>query len=146
MQPRPAPVPEPKSFTGAEWEDAGLDQQYFVSWDHAANCVYFNQGHRIMETQFAYFTGEWLLQNTRLQRRVQAEDIQTAIFEAYAEDSIGRILHYVADCGLTEAKNQLRDEVLTISAHGFEKVQAKIEEYVRKTASRGGVVNTEAAA
>jgi len=146
VQPRPAPVPEPKSFTEAEWENNGLDPRYFVSWDHAANSVYFNQGHPIMATQFAYFTGEWMQQNTRVQRRVQAEDIQTALFEAYAEDSIGRILHYVAERGLVEAKNQLTDEVLTISAHGFENVQAKIEEYVRKTASRGGVVNTETAA
>ena len=144
VQPRPAPVPEAKSFTGDEWENAGLDPRYFVSWDHAAGCVYFNQGHPIMETQYAFFTGEWLEQNTRYRRRVQAEDIQRAIFEAYAEDSIGRIMHYVADRGLAEAKKELTDSVLTIGAHGFENVQAKIEEAIRKSAGRG-VVTAEAA-
>ena len=73
-----------------------------------------------------------------------AEDIRNALIEAYAEDTIGRILHYVADRGLAEAKKQLTDRALTIGAHGFENVQAKIEEFIRTSAGRG-VVTTGAA-
>jgi hypothetical protein len=145
VRPQPAPVPEPKAYTAEEWENAGLDGQYFASWDHAGGCVYFNQGHPIMETQCGFFTGEWLDQNTRYRRRVQAEDIRDAIFQAYAEDTIGRILHYVANRGLAEAKTALTDAVLTIGAHGFENVQAKIEDAIRKAAGRG-VVTVDGAA
>ena len=138
-------MPEPKACTADEWESEGLDPQYFASWDHAGGCVYFNQGHPIMETQCAFFTGEWLDQNTRFRRRTQAEDIRDAIFAAYAEDTIGRILHYVATRGLADAKAELTDAALTIGAHGFENVQAKIEDSIRKSAGRG-VVTIEGAA
>ena len=53
-------------------------------------------------------------------------------------------MHCVADRGLADAKKQLTDSVLTIGAYGFENVQAKIEESIRKAAGRG-VVTTEAA-
>lgn len=106
--------------------------------------VFFNLGHPILCNQYAYFTGEWLEQNTRYRRRVQAVDIRDAVLRAYEEDTIARIMHCVADRGLADAKKQLTDSVLTIGAYGFENVQAKIEESIRKAAGRG-VVTTEAA-
>ena len=75
---------------------------------------------------------------------MQAEDIRDAVLRAYEEDTIARIMHCVADRGLADAKKQLTDSVLTIGAYGFENVQAKIEESIRKAAGRG-VVTTEAA-
>ena len=140
VQPKPAPVLEPKQFTADQWESEGLDPKHFASWDHAAGCVYFNVGHHIMETQFGFFTGEWLERNTKCRQRVQAEDVRDAIFQAYAEDTIGRIMHCVADRGLAQAKLDLLDGVLTIGAYGFENVEARIEDAIRRVANRSGVV------
>ena len=58
--------------------------------------------------------GEWLDLNTKYRRRVQAEDVRNALFEAYAEDTIGRIMHYVAEHTLADAKQDLTDRILTI--------------------------------
>lgn len=144
VQPRPAPVPEPAPLTEADWIAQEFESSDFAHWDPVSGVVYFNLGHPILRNQYAFFTGEWLEQNTRYRRRVQAEDIRDAVFDAYAEDTIGRIMHVVAELGLTEAKFQLTDNVLTIGAHGFENVQAKIEELIAKAAGRG-VVTAEAA-
>jgi hypothetical protein len=76
--------------------------------------------------------------------QLQAEDVRDAVYNAYFEDTIGRIMHYVADRGVSEAKKQLTDNVLTVGAHGFENVQAKIEQSIRKSAGRG-IVDGEAA-
>ena len=139
VQPRPAPVPEPAPLKEADWIRQEFEPNNFASWDAANGVVYFNLGHLILCNQNAYFTGEWLEQNTRYRRRVQAEDVRDAILQAYEEDTIGRIMHVVAERGLTKAKEQLTDEVLTIGAHGFENVEAKIEEFIRKSAGRGVV-------
>jgi len=141
VQPTPAPIPEAKALTSESWESEGLDPKNFVSWDHSAGCVYFNMGHPIMETQIAFFTGEWLEQNPGLRRRVRNEDVRDAIFNAYAAETIGRILHYLADNGVAQAKNDLSDPVLTICAHGFENVQDQIEDSVRKAGRHGVVTN-----
>lgn len=139
VQPRPAPVPEVKAFTSQDWESQGLDPKHFVSWDHSDGIVYFNMGHPILETQIAYFTGEWLERNPSLRRKVQNEEVRDAVVDAYAAETIGRILHYLADRGLPQAKKDLTDGALTISAYGFENVEDKIEDSIRK-ASRHGVV------
>ena len=139
MQPRPAPVPEPAPLKEADWIKQEFNPNNFASWDAASGVVYFNLGHPILCNQNAYFIGEWLEQNTYYRRRVQAEDVRDAILQAYEEDTIGRIMHVVAERGLAKAKEQLTDEVLTIGAHGFENVEAKIEEFIRKSAGRGVV-------
>ncbi|MGE2816449.1 hypothetical protein ACQI5H_15120 [Mycobacterium heidelbergense] len=139
VQPRPAPVPEPAPLKEADWIRQEFDPNNFASWDAASGVVYFNLGHPILCNQNAYFTGEWLEQNIRYRRRVQAEDVRDAILQAYEEDTIGRIMHVVAERGLIKSKEQLTDEVLTIGAHGFENVEAKIEEFIRKSAGRGVV-------
>jgi hypothetical protein len=144
VQARPAPVPEPVPLGEAGWIDQGFDPSDFASWDAASGVVYFNLGHPILCNQYAYFTGEWLEQNAKYRRRVQAEDIRDAVYDAYFEDTVGRIMHYVADRGVTEAKRQLTDNVLTVGAHGFENVQAKIEESIRKSAGRGVVAGAAA--
>jgi hypothetical protein len=144
VQPRPAPVPEPAPLKETDWIKQEFDPTNFASWDAANGVVYFNLGHPILCNQNAYFTGELLEQNTYYRRRVQAEDVRDAILQAYEEDTIGRIMHVVAERGLAKAKEQLTDEVLTIGAHGFENVEAKIEEFIRKSAGRG-VVGPEAA-
>jgi hypothetical protein len=141
VQPRPAPVPDVKAFTSQDWASQGLDPKHLVSWDHSDGVVYFNMGHPIMETQIAFFSGEWLEQNPRLRRRVQDEEVRNAIVDAYAAESIGRILHYLADQGLAQAKTDLTDGALTISAHGFENVQDKIEDSIRKAARHGVVAS-----
>jgi hypothetical protein len=144
VQPRPAPVPEPAPLKEADWIKQEFDPSNFASWDAASGVVYFNMGHPILCNQNAYFTGEWLERNANYRRRVQAEDVRDAILQAYEEDTIGRIMHVVAERGLAKAKEQLTDEVLTIGAHGFENVEAKIEESIRKSAGRG-VIEPEAA-
>lgn len=144
VQPRPTPVPEPAPVPEAQWKDQGFNPSDFASWAPASGVVFFNLGHPILCNQYAYFTGEWLEQNARYRRRVQAEEIRDAVLRAYEEDTIARIMHCVAERGLAEAKKQLTDTVLTIGAYGFENVQAKIEESIRKAAGRG-VVTTEAA-
>ena len=144
MQPRPAPVPEPAPVSEAQWIAQEFDPSDFAHWDPTSGVVYFNLGHPIMRDQYAFFTGEWLEQNPRHRRRVQAEEIRNVVFEAYAEDTIGRIMHYAADRGVAEAEAQLSDSVLTVGAYGFENVQAKIEELIGKAAGRG-VVTGEAA-
>jgi hypothetical protein len=143
VQALPAPVPEPAPLPEAAWIEQGFDPSDFASWEQGSGVVYFNLGHPILCGQYAYFTGEWLEQNTKYRRRVQAEDIRDAVHDAYFEDTIGRIMHYVADRGVSEAKKQLTDNVLTVGAHGFENVQAKIEDSIRKAAGRG-VVTTAA--
>ena len=131
-------------LTEVLWTSQGFDPNDFASWDAANGVVYFNLGHPILCNQYAYFTGEWLEQNTKYRRRVRAEDIRDAVHDAYFEDTIGRIMHYAADRGLTEAKNLLTDDVLTVGAHGFENVQAKIEQSICKSARRG-VITGDAA-
>jgi hypothetical protein len=145
VQPRPAPVPEAVPLAEADWTRQGLDAADFASWEPAGGVVYFNLGHPIMRTQFAFFTGEWLDLNAKYRRRIQAEDVRNALVEAYAEDTIGRIMHYVAERTLANAKHDLTDRILTIGAYGFENVQAKVEEYIRACAARG-VINYGTAA
>jgi hypothetical protein len=139
VQPRPAPVPEPAPLKEADWIKQEFDPSNFASWDAANGVVYFNLGHPILCNQNAYFTGEWLDRNTHYRRRIQAEDVRDAVIQAYEEDTIGRIMHVVAERSLAKAREQLTDEVLTIGAHGFENVEAKIEEFIRKFAGRGVV-------
>lgn len=140
VQPRPAPIPEPCPLTEVDWMSQGFDPADLASWDSANGIVYFNLGHPILNTQGAFFTGEWLDRNTRYRNRIQPEDVHRAVQEAYEEDTIGRIMHYVADHGLAAAKIALTDRILTIGAYGFENVQAKIEDLVRSSAGRGVVV------
>jgi len=139
VQPRRAPVPQPVPISESDWLSQEFNPEAFAVWDHAAGCVYFNLGHPIYHSQVAYFTGEWLDHNPKLRGRVTADDVSTAVHESYEEDTIGRILHYVARHGLTRAKTDLSDLNLTIAAHGFENVEEKIERHLRTAASRGVV-------
>ena len=144
VQPRPAPIPQPVPTPSDKWAEQ-FDPDDFASWSVAEGCVYFNLGHPIYQTQVAYFTGEWLDRHQSYRMRVTSEDVRAAVHAAYEEDTIGRILHYVAVVGVAQAKLDLTDRNLTIAAHGFENVQDKIESLVRTAAGRG-VVATGAAA
>lgn len=146
VRPRPAPIPQPMPMPAAKWAAQGLDPNDFASWDVAAGCVYFNLGHHIFHTQISYFSGEWLSLHPTYARRVSSDDVRDVVHEAYEEETIGRILHYVAANGAARAKDDLSDRNLTIAAHGFENVQDKIESSIRKVAARGGVVTTGTAA
>lgn len=144
VQPRPAPIPQPVPTPSDKWAEQ-FDPDDFASWSVAEGCVYFNLGHPIYQTQVAYFTGEWLDRHQSYRLKVTSEDVRGAVHAAYEEDTIGRILHYVAAVGVAQAKLDLTDRNLTIAAHGFENVQDKIESLVRTAAGRGVVAPGAAA-
>jgi len=132
-------VPEPVPYSAAAWVNAGFDEADFAVWDAALNVVYFNLGHPILHVQYQYFEGEWLEAHPGLRRRVTPEIVREAVYEAYAADTIGRILHHVDDVGPAQAREDLTDRMLTIGARGFENVQAAIEKTL-ESAGRHGVV------
>jgi hypothetical protein len=145
VRPQQAPVPEPVPMPAVNWKKQGLDEDHFASWHAASGCVYFNLDHPIFRTQFQYFSGEWLSLHANYRRKVLDEDVLHAVHEAYFEDTIARVMSYVGEHGLAKATTDLTDLALTIGAHGFENVQAKIEDRIRAAAGRGVVSSGVAA-
>ena len=141
----PAPIPEPVPTPRAKWIEQGLDPEDLASWDPPGGCVYFNLGHSIFHDQVSFFTGEWLERNPKIRLRVPADEVRNAVHEAYFEDTIARIMHVVAEHTMSLAKEHLTDRNLTIAAHGYENVQAKIESLIRTMAGRGVVTSGAAA-
>ena len=145
VKPRPAPIPEPVPTRRAKWIEQGLDPEDLASWDAPGGCVYFNLGHSIFHDQVSFFTGEWLELNPKIRLRVPADEVRNAVYEAYFEDTLARIMHVVAEHTMSVAQGLLTDHNLTIAAHGYENVQAKIESLIRTRAGRGVVTSGAAA-